>query len=249
MGNKLYWGLGVFLVLFIGFFVFLMVKNQSENRDLMDQLAEMEQLTGQIKEREALKNNPPAAREGYKMVWHDDHWHEVPIDAPDAWDDNTQSPMTKKTETTERLGYFARIYKKYGVEPPPPGYAYRMSDPGVLKLDEKGDPILYKKGEPIFDIGKGIGFAPTYEQYKRYEQLIQLWTAAQHAGANNKADQYRAEIDQLEAAAQGEIPVVTSTLAVPKHLYESAEAEANRKASQIMKQAYIDFGLGYMVDY
>ena len=95
MYRKLYWGLGVFLVLFLVYFVFMMVKNQSENRELMDQLAEMEKLTDQIKEREASKNNPPVARDGYKMVPHGDHWHEVPIDAPDVEHDD--EPEVKYT--------------------------------------------------------------------------------------------------------------------------------------------------------
>ena len=122
MYRKLYWGLGVFLVLFIGFFVFVMVKNQSENRELMDQLAEMEKLTVQIKEREAVKNEPPVAKEGYKMVPHGDHWHEVPIDAPDVWPseqvDVSVPILVPKApiEYTGPLTFHAELLKSHPVE-------------------------------------------------------------------------------------------------------------------------------------
>ena len=156
--------------------------------------------------------------------------------------------LTRRNTNTE-MGYHERIYKKYGVQPPPPGYAYRMSDPGVLRLDEDGNPILYKKGEAVFDIVIGIGFAPTYEQYQHYLHLIRLRDAARHAGNDNRADRLNAEIGQLKADAQGEIPVVSCSLGVPKHLAEAAIKKADRRASEIMKQAYIDMGLGYMIDY
>ena len=244
MRNKLYWGLGILIVLLIGAFVFVMVNKNAQIKQLEAEAEKAQDKANQM------KDTPPVAREGFKMVPHGDHWHEVPIDAPDTWQGEPHEPIVKDAPvTTERLGYYAKIYKKYGVEPPPPGYAYRMSDPGVLRLDGYGKPILYKEGEAVFDIVIGIGFAPTYEQYQHYLHLIQLRDAARHAGDDNRADQLNAEIDQLEADAQGEIPVVSSSQAVPTHLAEEAKVERSRKASQIMKQAYIDMGLGYMIDY
>lgn len=161
----------------------------------------------------------------------------------------TDTKIKEPANWTAHSTYFMRIYKKNGVDPPPQGYAYRMSEPGVLRLDENGDPILYKEGEAVFYIGIGIGFAPTFEQYQNYLHLIQLRDAERHAGNVNKADQLHAEIVQLKADAQGEIPIVSSSQAVPTHLAEAAAKERSRRASKIMKEAYIDMGLGYMIDY
>ncbi len=85
MRTKVYWGLGVLILLLGAAAVFIIQHEIAENRELKKQLAEAKKLANQIKEQEALKNNPPVAREGYKMVPHGDHWHEVPIDAPDTW--------------------------------------------------------------------------------------------------------------------------------------------------------------------
>ena len=44
-------------------------------------------------------NKPPPTREGYKMVAHGDHWHEMPIDVPDTW----QGELHEPTALTEAL--------------------------------------------------------------------------------------------------------------------------------------------------
>ena len=85
MRYKLYWGLGILIVLLIGAFTFVMVKQFEKNKQLEVELKEAQELAGQIEERKAAENNSPVAREGFKMVPHGDHWHEVPIDAPDTW--------------------------------------------------------------------------------------------------------------------------------------------------------------------
>ncbi len=79
MRNKLYWGLGILIVLLIGAFVFVMVNQNAQIKQL-----EVEAKKAQDKANQ-MKDTPPVAREGYKMVPHGNHWHEVPIDAPDTW--------------------------------------------------------------------------------------------------------------------------------------------------------------------
>ena len=101
MRYKLYWGFGILIVLLIGAFTFVMVKQFEKNKQLDAELKEAQELAGQIEERKAAKNNPPVAREGFKMVPHGDHWHEVPIDAPDVWkeDPPVYQPPPKQTHT------------------------------------------------------------------------------------------------------------------------------------------------------
>ncbi len=103
MRNKVYWGLGVLIVLMIGAFVLIMVNEYAENQQLEDDEKKAQEIAEQINQQKKLKNNTPVARDGFKMVPHDDHWHEVPINAPDTWQeeqiadtsDNTQQPVAK----------------------------------------------------------------------------------------------------------------------------------------------------------
>ncbi len=89
MRNKVYWGLGVLLVLLVGAFVLVMV----------NQYAQIKQLEAEAKKAEAkanqMKDTPPVARDGFKMVPHGDHWHEVPIDAPDVWQGEPHEPKSQ----------------------------------------------------------------------------------------------------------------------------------------------------------
>ncbi len=86
MRNKLYWGLGILIVLLIGAFVFVMVKDQSKIRQLETDLAEAQ------KKREAHNKaantpkvvdisdvKPPPAEPGFKWVRHGDHWDKIPV--------------------------------------------------------------------------------------------------------------------------------------------------------------------------
>ncbi|MYI92772.1 hypothetical protein F4083_00355 [Candidatus Poribacteria bacterium] len=87
--------------------MFIIQHEISENRELKDKLAELEALANQINQRKISKNNPPVARDGYKMVPHGDHWHEVPIDAPDTWEDvQTADVPTENGQTSEEPDLF-----------------------------------------------------------------------------------------------------------------------------------------------
>ncbi len=242
MRRKMYWGLAVLIVILFTAGVFLLMQR---NIDLEPEVVfeppspeVIQKIKEDIAERKAqgVDEQPPPGETSENRT-------------PTATQTkNALQGATEKQGGTVRLGYFERIYKKYGVEPPPPGYAYRMSDPGVLKLDENGNPMLYKEGEPIFDVAIGTGFAPTYEQYQHYLHLIKVRDIERHAGNDAEADRLNAEIDQLEKEAQGDIPIVTASQSVPTHLAEAASVATDQRASEILRQAYIDMDLGYMVE-
>ena len=96
MRYKLYWGLGILIVLLIGAFTFVMVNQFEKNKQLEIELKKAQELADQVEERKAAENNPPVAREGFKMVPHGDHWHEVPIDAPDVWQGEPHEPKSQE---------------------------------------------------------------------------------------------------------------------------------------------------------
>lgn len=78
MSNRVYWGLGVLIFLIIGGTVFMVAKDQAEIRKLKEELADVSQ--PKISE-----GDLPAAKAGFKWVPHGDHFHQVPISAPDEW--------------------------------------------------------------------------------------------------------------------------------------------------------------------
>ena len=96
MKSRMKWGVAILILLLGAAVVFIIQHEIAENRELKEQLAESQKLADEIKAQEALKNNPPVAREGYKMVPHGDHWHEVPIDAPDTWQGEPHEPKSQE---------------------------------------------------------------------------------------------------------------------------------------------------------
>ena len=98
MRNKKYWGIAT-LILLLGITgVFLFMKERADFQRLKEELAESNKL---LEEQNKDKTEqPPIAREGFKMVPHGDHWHEVPIDAPDVWQEATPEPVVEMSDDT-----------------------------------------------------------------------------------------------------------------------------------------------------
>ena len=103
MRNKVIWGLGILIVLLIGTSVLVMVNEHTENQQLEDDEMKAQKRAEPINQQKKLKNNPSVAREGLKMVQHDDRSHELPIDSPDTvqeeqiadTSDDTQQPVVE----------------------------------------------------------------------------------------------------------------------------------------------------------
>ena len=97
MRNKKYWGIAT-LILLLGITgVFLFMKERADFQRLKEELAESNKL---LEEQNKKIEQPPLAREGFKMVPHGDHWHEVPIDAPDVWQEGTPEPVVEMSDDT-----------------------------------------------------------------------------------------------------------------------------------------------------
>lgn len=92
MKKQMYWGLGVLMMLLIGAGVFLFVttdRNTEPTVIYKDIEASKEVM-------EITEDTLPGARPGYKMVKHDDHYHEVPIaETEQPHDTNTSLPTVK----------------------------------------------------------------------------------------------------------------------------------------------------------
>ncbi len=110
MRNKLYWGLGILIVLLIGAFSFVLVKEQSKIRQLETDLADLQ------KKREAHNEaantpkvvdisdvKPPPAEPGFKWVRHGDHWDKIPVGQPETTVEPVKPPYTGPLTYHEEL--------------------------------------------------------------------------------------------------------------------------------------------------
>ena len=120
MNRKMYWGIAALIILLGTAFVFIMLRNQAEIRELKRQLAEAEKLleTG-INQPTGVNSfntrpDPDIIRQNYEnkpndgneYVWHGDHWHRVPNpDAPRYVDTEPtyEKPEWPKSDLPDKL--------------------------------------------------------------------------------------------------------------------------------------------------
>ena len=154
------------------------------------------------------------------------------------------------TKLPERIlrKIFAKFYTDLGLEPPPPGYDYVWDDIEVPYIDENGNYVLRKQGEPIVELKIGIGFAPTPEELERYEQLDLQYSIAVGDGNIAEAERMLAEIERLKASAQRERPLGASYIWGATTKQRAAEPnKAERLAREKYHEALREYGLEHII--
>ena len=154
-------------------------------------------------------------------------------DFPDFW---SLSPE-------EQQQIFDQFYLQHGLKPPPKGYKYRWKDMGVPLLDENGDPVLQKEDEPWVEIEYGIGFAPTLEEFKRYEKLQDDQGWAESRGDVDEVARLTAEIEALEASAQRMRPLGATSIAVG----DEATSKMSRRSREKFNAALREYDLEHLI--
>lgn len=86
MRTKVYWGLGVLIILLIATTTVVVIRSNKETQRLRD---ELEQLEAQKKAEKTphtvdFSETKPPDEPGFIWVQHGDHWDKVPIDTPDT---------------------------------------------------------------------------------------------------------------------------------------------------------------------
>ena len=148
MNKKLYWGLGVLFLLITGVFVLLLVQQKAELAKYKEDYAlptekvaenEINPKTPSITE-----NNLPPAEPGFKWVPHGDHYHQVPIDAPDTWQEGThQKPVQPSQQiVSQQENRTSRERPKYTGGPTYEAYEKYVTEAWKeVKRNEFGLPI------------------------------------------------------------------------------------------------------------
>ena len=238
------WILGGFALLIIiaaGCYVFYQVSTAPYKIEAAEALEETDEFIQWWKKRNATPKNISSE------VPMSDDGKQVDVGMSDKTSDEVQvtdnTPDFWSLSPEVRQQIFDQFYLQRGLKRPPPGYVYRWKDIGVPLLDENGNPVLHKRGEPYVDIQMRVGFAPTREEYERYKQLQEDQGWAEARGDFTEADRLAAEIDALEAAVQRVRPVHVITTWVG--------AEAKAKAAQVSKEklnaALREHGLEHLI--
>ncbi|MDE0637523.1 MAG: hypothetical protein OXI43_16930 [Candidatus Poribacteria bacterium] len=114
MLKKLNWRIVALIVFMIaaGGFIYW---NVSTVQQMKKQAALFEKMLEKEKEPAVAKEPPPAAP-GKKWVPHGDHFHEVPIDAPDVWQGEPHEPVSRVKAYRGPLTFHKDLLEKHPVE-------------------------------------------------------------------------------------------------------------------------------------
>ena len=142
-----------------------------------------------------------------------------------------------------------RYYQQMGVDPPPKGYTYIMSEPGVPKFDENGMPILLKLGEPLIQVINVQGFVPTREEYEHYQQLARQYEQAVLLENFAESERIDAEMAELRKQASGELPLATFSIMSTDRSADKVALQkyAAQKALERTYEEYRKRGLEYLI--
>ena len=162
-----------------------------------------------------------------------------------------QTPLNaidmSKLSSEEYEQVMIQFYQQAGVAPTPEDYEYLWEAPWVVKRGVSGEPVLHKIGDPIINIFYIKGFAPTPEQHARYQDLVRVHNDAVSDGDTIAVEQALQKMSNLQDEAQGDLPVVDSTLKVPDSMNLAAAKENERqKVKEALDAAYAELGLSHL---
>ena len=135
MRKKMYWGIGTLILLLIGVTAVLLLRDKDTEPEVIYK-TDVEP----ARKTETPITEKPTAREGFKMVQHGDHWHEVPIDEPEIIQDKpvAENDTVQVFEPEQQVSDFDLLNDPEALEkakmlarshPPFETYAHLLKDP------------------------------------------------------------------------------------------------------------------------
>lgn len=272
MNRKLSWGLAALIILLVVGSMLWFIDDLADHRELEKDLQKARQMTEEHNKAKELAdaNNPPPDEEGFKWVWRNGRWDKVPIDVPS--DPSKHQPIEKPFTEIELSKYWdgprdpngkpfainskqraelrrLRRYLSIGIEPPPKGYDYLLID-GEEIVIENGKPFLINMVSDTtqYWVETITGFAPTLQQYERYQELQRKFKEAKRDNDTTLIQQLSTEIDSLIADAQGKLPSLSTLGKADPSEYgtEAFEYSLAAKSNTILRAAYRHMGLGHL---
>ena len=245
-----YWlPLSVFLVAIVGIGLYLLATQPPKEPIVIYKVVEPEKPTKQPKAEVVEDDTSQGGHFHADGTWHAEPHLMLPHAVPPlpAQQPPSNAIDMSKLSPEEHERVMIQFYGQAGVAPPPEDYEYLWEAPWVVKRDASGKPILHKIGDPIINIFYLRGFAPTPEQYARYHDLIRAHNAAVSDGNPIAAEQALQEMSYLQTEAEGDLPVVDSTLIVPYSMnLATAKENERQKVKEALDAAYAELGLSHL---
>ncbi len=203
MNRKLYWGLAA-LILFISAFGFLLYRQHVDIQQLKKEAAEAEK---QLEEKNMpiVENNERPARPGYKLVPHGDHFHEVPVSAPDTWQGEPHEPVVTDEDVTPEV-----VDKPDWIYDPdreqPDGWDPKLVfESGDTKIDLNHFRSMTEEEQAEYERLKATvnleAYGDNVEAEMRFVAIVytqtKLWQQVRSAYGTPEVDKLRAEYDKL----------------------------------------------------
>ena len=161
------------------------------------------------------------------------------------------SATMRKLEIEKRNTFYK---ERFGLGPPPEGYGYLLIDGNEVVLNPDGTPVLQQMELPDgtrmeYEIEMIMGFAPTREQWERYQQLKQDREVALHREDRAEAARIQIEIKQIEETARGLGPFGgNSSGMIPTHLdTPTYRARLSKMRDELRHKALIHKGMEYLI--
>lgn len=229
MKRKLYWGLTILIILLVGVTVVMLTRTTDTEPKTVYKDVDPEKPGQQSDKKLSETKKFTKWFEKEKATLLSNDTEQVKGNNPDMQEAD-KFPDWNSLTPEQRQHIFDQFYVQFGLKVPPRGYDYRWKDVGVPYLDENGNPVLRRLDEPIVEVQMGIDFAPTLEEFKKYNELDEAWGWAEARGDTAEAKRLKAERDALEASAQRRRPIGVTSF--------GTTTEQNSKSDRLMTEAY-----------
>ena len=257
--NRLFIGALAFFVLMVvsGMLYLQHVKKQTAE----DLAAHEERIKELTSEQKPTTEAPIGDTSQGGHVHADGTWHAEPHDAVETNHVTGGDPFANTipihdSATMRRLEIEKRnaFYKeRFGLGPPPEGYGYLLIDSNEVVLNPDGTPVLQQMELPNgtrmeTEIELREGFAPTREEWERYQQLKQDYEVARHLEDRAEAARIQVEIRQIEETARGLKPYANGSRMIPTHLDTPAyRARLLKMREELKNKVLIHMGMEYLI--